>query len=384
MKGGPSFGLRNDVAPRVLTLTPDCAPVPRGIQVLTDRLVRHAERPQTRVVTLAASDPDGYPPAEQLGVHRVKWAPQDRRLPVSLLNVMGVREGLEFRPVALSFHIVMAPAAWAFGIPMLVYLHGDEVSAGPDLTRFAARRCDLIVVVRRHTEAMAVRLGAEPSMISLIPPGVDPLERRLDRRSERRTLVTVARLEDRYKGHDVVLRPLPRVRRLVQDVRWVVIGEGSLRPELERLAAAIGIHDAVVVTGRLSDEVPDLWLDRAHVFVMPSRLPAPSGGDGLQHRLHGRRTAPASGGGRTGRRRPRRGGRGPYGTAGRSHKPKCVRRRDLRTTPGPAAAEALGRAGADHAKEFACPPIAARLKALVLQPALPERFSRSVRRRAQR
>jgi hypothetical protein len=61
---------------------------------------------------------------------------------VLLLNLMGVGEGLEFRPqVALSFHIVTAPAAWALGraprIPMLVNLHGDGVRARRHLTRFA-------------------------------------------------------------------------------------------------------------------------------------------------------------------------------------------------------------------------------------------------------
>jgi hypothetical protein len=85
MKGGPSSGLRNDV--RLLALTPDFPPVPVGLEVPSHRLIRPAEQLQTRAVQ-AASDPNGYPSAGQLDVCRAKWAPRDRLLAVSLLNVM--------------------------------------------------------------------------------------------------------------------------------------------------------------------------------------------------------------------------------------------------------------------------------------------------------
>jgi hypothetical protein len=52
---------------------------------------------------------------------------------------------------------------------------------------------------------MAARFVTEPSMINLIPSGVDALEQRLAGRPGRTTLITVTRLEDRYKGCDVVL-----------------------------------------------------------------------------------------------------------------------------------------------------------------------------------
>ena len=43
------------------------------------------------------------------------------------------------------------------------------------------------------------------------------------------TFVTVARLADRYKGHDVLVRALALVRERVPDVEWAVIGDGPLR-----------------------------------------------------------------------------------------------------------------------------------------------------------
>jgi hypothetical protein len=55
---------------------------------------------------------------------------------------------------------------------------------------------------------MALRLGAAPQRTDVIPRGVDLLAHRLDEWAARPTLITVARLEDRYEEHDIVMRAL--------------------------------------------------------------------------------------------------------------------------------------------------------------------------------
>ncbi len=62
-------------------------------------------------------------------------------------------------------------------------------------------------------------------------------------RRETPTILTVARLEDRYKGHDVMVRALPLIRARVPGVEWVVIGDGQLRREIAELAEAHGVAD---------------------------------------------------------------------------------------------------------------------------------------------
>jgi phosphatidylinositol alpha-1,6-mannosyltransferase len=379
MMRGSSRGLATErrSAVRVLAVTPDFPPAPGGIQVLCHRLVHHAELLRTRVVTLPASVGVLESP-DRLDVRRVGWAPGDRRLAVSLLNLKGVWEGLRFRPeVALSFHIVTAPAAWilkrALRIPVVLYLYGDELRARPKLTRFAVRRADAVVVISRHTEDMAMRLGADRAKIHLIPPGVDLSERRLDKRSERPTVVTVARLEDRYKGHDIVMRALPFIRRRVPDVRWVVVGDGSLRPELERLAATCGVDDAVLFTGRVTDEERDRWLDRAQVFVMPSRLPEPGrGGEGfgivfMEASVHGLPVVAGSVGGALDAVVD-----GQTGLLVDPTSPEAVANAVCGLLLDPKRAAAIGQAGAAHARQFAWPRIAARLETLVLDLTRPE------------
>jgi glycosyltransferase involved in cell wall biosynthesis len=70
---------------------------------------------------------------------------------------------------------------------------------------------------------------------------------------------------DAVKGYDVLLRALPEL----SDVRAVVIGEGAVRPELERLARELGVADRVELPG-WSDRPAEL-LPGFDVFCLPSR-----------------------------------------------------------------------------------------------------------------
>jgi glycosyltransferase involved in cell wall biosynthesis len=84
-------------------------------------------------------------------------------------------------------------------------------------------------------------------------------------------LVMVGSLEQPYKGVDVALRALQRVRRHGLHVDLVVIGEGRMRPRLEKLCAALGLRGAVSFRGSLPREEVFAELRRSDVFLIPSR-----------------------------------------------------------------------------------------------------------------
>jgi phosphatidylinositol alpha-1,6-mannosyltransferase len=91
----------------------------------------------------------------------------------------------------------------------------------------------------------------------------------------------------------MIIRALPAIRARVPDVRWVVVGGGRLQTELEELATSLGVRDAIRFEGRISDSERDRWLESAHVFAMPSRVPPDGvGGEGfgiayLEAGIHG-------------------------------------------------------------------------------------------------
>jgi phosphatidyl-myo-inositol dimannoside synthase len=272
--------------PRALFLTPDFPPAPGGIQVLMHRLASHVEGVEVRVVTRACAGAREFDAQERLDVRRTGSAAAPRRANL-LLNARAVREAAAFRPaVVLSGHIVTSPAArviaTALGAPTVQYLHADEIRGRPRLASFAVRRAAAVVAVSGYTRGLAERLGADPERVHTIPNGVDAPGGRAAERASRPTVVTVARLEQRYKGHDVILRALPLIRERVPEAEWVVVGDGALRPELERLVAERGLGGAVRFLGRVTDAERDAALDRGHVFAMPSRLPPEgTGGEGF-------------------------------------------------------------------------------------------------------
>jgi phosphatidyl-myo-inositol dimannoside synthase len=273
---------------KVLVLTPDYPPAPGGIQLLVHRLVCNASRLEPRVVTLESAGDHDFDERDPVPVRRVRRHGRTHRAAVLGLNGMSVLEALRFRPDAvLAGHIVVSPAAWAIAtllrIPMVQYLHAKELGTKPGLARFAVSRAHATIAVSRHTEQLAYNVGADPARVHRISPGVDlPDAAPTDRTDRAPIVVTIARMEDRHKGHDVMVRSMSLIRSKVPDVHWVVIGDGPLRPSVERLVAAHGLEQNVTFTGAVPDAERDEWLNRARIFAMPSRLPGGRvGGEGF-------------------------------------------------------------------------------------------------------
>lgn len=265
--------------PRLLIITPDFPPARGGIQVVAQRLATGLHGMQTRVLTLDSPGAGEYDEAAGLDVGRVGARALPRSARNLLLNAAALGDALRFHPqVILSLHIVASPAAWAIrralGARTIQYFYGDEIGAKPKLAAFAARRADAAIAISAYTAELIAATGAVRANTTLIAPGVDIPGETTPLRAERPTVLTISRLEERYKGHDVMLRAFSLVLSKIPDAQWVVIGEGSLRPGLEQLARSYRVDRAVSFLGAVDDEQRDVWLRRADVFAMPSRLPA--------------------------------------------------------------------------------------------------------------
>ena len=80
-------------------------------------------------------------------------------------------------------------------------------------------------------------------------------------------LLVAARLEPQ-KGHSVLLCAMSLLKREFPDVRLVMLGEGSLRAELERQMRELGLGSSVHMPGH-SPDIRD-WMAAADVCVLPS------------------------------------------------------------------------------------------------------------------
>ncbi|HEX4010885.1 MAG TPA: glycosyltransferase family 4 protein [Solirubrobacteraceae bacterium] len=275
---------------RVLVVSPDYPPAHGGIQTLIGTLAERLPVGALEVVTLDAAGAGAYDAPRPVTVHRVRVGARHRRVRIASLSARALLTARRFGPdVALLGHVAAMPAGVALrrllGIPVVSYTHAEEFRLWPRRCAFAMRTSDEVIAVSRHTERMARAVGAAPDRVHLIHHGVDlPAGTRVadELTAGPPTVLTVARMQDLHKGHDVMLRAMPLVRNAVPDARWVVLGDGPLRGTYEADARRLGVDDAVSFLGAVGDGERDGWFRRADVFAMPTRLPADGlGGEGF-------------------------------------------------------------------------------------------------------
>ena len=172
-----------------------------------------------------------------------------------------------------------------YGTPYLLWTHALEIMDKWLRTSVlpAMLDADLVIANSEFTRAFIASAGVPESRIVKIRPGADPLRFRpgldcseLAQRlgvTGRPTLLTVSRIvkANRYKGHDAVLRALPKVVRAVPDVAYVIVGDGDDLGYLHRLASECGVGEHVRFAGRVSEAELPLLYNACDAFVMCSR-----------------------------------------------------------------------------------------------------------------
>jgi glycosyltransferase involved in cell wall biosynthesis len=134
-----------------------------------------------------------------------------------------------------------------------------------------------------------VALGARPGAIETLPYGIDASRFRPDRASrdavraalaigEAPLVVSAGRLV-RKKGFDVLIDAIGHLRRSGSAVQLVIAGDGDLRGDLERRAAAVG--NAVRLLGNRPQEEVGRLAAAADVVAVPSIRDEAGNVDGL-------------------------------------------------------------------------------------------------------
>ncbi|MCH2173649.1 glycosyltransferase family 4 protein [Myxococcota bacterium] len=129
------------------------------------------------------------------------------------------------------------------------------------------------IVGSESTRTDLVERGISGDRIRLIPYGARPTAPSSgvlkSRPSHHARICFVGRLEP-YKQVDILLRAAALLVGRIPDLEVFVIGRGSERERLERIAQEIGIGDITRFTGYVSDEERDALLRETRVCVFPS------------------------------------------------------------------------------------------------------------------
>jgi glycosyltransferase involved in cell wall biosynthesis len=155
------------------------------------------------------------------------------------------------------------------------------------LEHMAARVADQVVAVSRHTRdelEKYVKIDAAKLMVihnginitSNLATSTNVLRGALGLGPQHRVIGTIGRLEPQ-KGLDLFLAAIPRVAAAEPDVRFIIVGGGSLESALREQAMALGIADRVIFTGYRLDAVElmrlfDCFVQTSHFEGLPMVL----------------------------------------------------------------------------------------------------------------
>ncbi|MCC6579549.1 MAG: glycosyltransferase [Phycisphaeraceae bacterium] len=162
--------------------------------------------------------------------------------------------------------------------PLLVTFYGFDISQRPRMEKpgfyrplfaDAARVLALSEVMRG--QLIALGCPAEKVMVHHLGADAKRFAYRPRQRlaGEPTRIISVARLAEK-KGLEYGIRAVAQVVREQREVRYTIIGDGPMRPELEKLIRELGVSEQVTLAGwKRQDEVAAM-LDTSHVLLAPS------------------------------------------------------------------------------------------------------------------
>jgi phosphatidyl-myo-inositol dimannoside synthase len=172
-------------------------------------------------------------------------------------------------------------------LPYVIYAHGNEILEAADLAwqkpKWSLQRASRVLANSQFTAGLVAELGVQKDKIAVLHPGCDverfqPREVTMTFRQQilgeqwnKRVILTIGNLVER-KGHDMVIRALPRVLQAVPDVVYLIAGDGRHRAQLERIALDMGVQKNVIFAGQAPDDLLPQIYALADVFIMPSRM----------------------------------------------------------------------------------------------------------------
>jgi len=279
---------------RALFISDKSLPSQGGSQVIFHNVYRHFPADSVAMLTRRYPDAAEFDASAGYPVHRVPFVDVPKvRMPLLWLTLAAAAPRLvrSFAPdqIHCGQSIETGTIGWwlkrRYGLPYVVHTFLEEIMVyrRGRLTRPLLKRvltgADAVTTISEFSREQLLELGVQPERIHMLYPGVTPLQateeagaalRRKHRLEGRKVLITVGRLAPR-KGHDRVIEALPRIAERVPEVTYLIVGPGSERERLERLAQTTGVADRVVFTGPVAHAETPAYYRASDVFVMANR-----------------------------------------------------------------------------------------------------------------
>lgn len=142
----------------------------------------------------------------------------------------------------------------------------------------ALNKAHYIIANSRFTKELAIKLGVKVKSIRVINPGCNyPIQINEDAKKFAKNkfmdaspkLITVSRLDGR-KSHQNVLMTIKNLLPKFPNLKYISIGDGDERKNLEKLRKELGLEKKVELIFKSTEQEKVALLEQSNVLVMPS------------------------------------------------------------------------------------------------------------------
>ena len=171
------------------------------------------------------------------------------------------------------------------GIPVVVSARGTDINLFTSfrlirpMIRWTLRESAAAIAVSAALKEKMIEVCGAPEEIHVVPNGVDAAHfQQISKKGARGQLnlpengpllLSVGSLIS-LKGHELLIRAIEVVRRQHAGLRLYILGEGTLRIELEALVKQLGLRDCVKLPGKRPYEELPAWFSAADVSCLAS------------------------------------------------------------------------------------------------------------------
>jgi phosphatidylinositol alpha-1,6-mannosyltransferase len=135
-----------------------------------------------------------------------------------------------------------------------------------------------VIANSKFTKNLAIDCGVKENKITVINPGVDPVEK-LDRQSLDKVesllkfktprLITVSRF-DKRKNHQKIIMALRNLKQIYPNIVYICVGHGEEEDNIKKLVKELDLEGQVMFFNNISNKLKNALVAKSNIFVMPS------------------------------------------------------------------------------------------------------------------
>lgn len=188
----------------------------------------------------------------------------------------------EIKPDILHAHYATSygiTAALVNFHPFIISTWGTDILITPNrsgilkqMIKWALKKSDAITVVAEHMVKNVKELSIDAKKVFTITHGIDVQlfkNKEIDRFTEF-TVICNRSLEPVY-NHNALIETFEIINSLNSDIKLMIVGDGSLRMELEQSVKQKGLNDIISFTGKKTQLEMVEILNQTHLFISLSK-----------------------------------------------------------------------------------------------------------------